>query len=101
MIPAEAKQRPVEAGEIRRGESLPRRLAVIGIIVEEQRQASAPVRKILDMYSHIILLRNGIPHGEGKAGVISVVINANTNELGALTGKLGMLKNVRVRSVML
>ena len=92
---------PGKAGDHDRDEALQRRLAVVGIIVEEQREAAASVRNVLDRFSNIILLRNGVPHGRSGTGVLSVILYANTNELGALTGKLGMIRNVRVRSVML
>ena len=78
-----------------------RRLAVVGMVVEDRRESGAQVRKILDAYSHLILLRNGVPCGKDDVGVVSVIVYADAGELGSLTGKLSQIQDVRVRSVTL
>ena len=63
--------------------------------------AGSRVNTVLSQFGGIIVARTGVPLPEAGGGVISLIVNANTNELGALTGKLGMIRHVRVRSVML
>ncbi|MGE4553828.1 MAG: TM1266 family iron-only hydrogenase system putative regulator [Desulfovibrionaceae bacterium] len=82
-------------------EALPRRMSVIGIVVSDRGFAGSRVNTVLSQFGNIIVARTGVPWREGGGGVISLIVDANTNELGALTGKLGMIRHVRVRSVML
>lgn len=81
--------------------SLPRRLSVVGVVVKDRSFAGSRVNMVLSQFGDIILARTGVPLMAERGGVISLIVNANTNELGALTGKLGMIRHVRVRSVML
>ena len=75
-----------------------KRIGVIGIIVENREEAAPHVNRILGEYGKIILGRMGIPNRERGINVISLIIEATTDEVGALTGKLGRLPHVRVRS---
>ncbi|WP_461211105.1 TM1266 family iron-only hydrogenase system putative regulator [Desulfocurvus sp. DL9XJH121] len=77
-----------------------KRIGIIGIIVGN-RQASAPkVNELLTEFGDIIVGRLGMPFRERGMSVIGLIIEATTDELGALTGKLGMLEDVRVKSLM-
>ncbi|MDD4733072.1 MAG: iron-only hydrogenase system regulator [Desulfovibrio sp.] len=82
-------------------ESTVRRLGVVGIVVADRRNMARKVNEILSDFGEIIVARTGVPHRERQVAVISVIIDATTNELGALTGRLGMLPQVRVKSLML
>ena len=42
----------------------------------------------------------GIPHHEKGVSVISLIVDGTTDDIGALTGKLGALKNVNVKSAL-
>ena len=44
--------------------------------------------------------RMGIPHLLKELSVIVVIVNATTDELGALTGKLGKVAGVSVKSAL-
>jgi putative iron-only hydrogenase system regulator len=43
----------------------------------------------------------GIPYRAKKVAVISLIVEGTTDELGSLTGKLGMLKGVHVCSALI
>ncbi|WP_066713557.1 TM1266 family iron-only hydrogenase system putative regulator [Clostridium sp. Marseille-P299] len=74
------------------------RIALIGIIVEDI-EASADVNRILHDYSTYIIGRMGIPYKEKKVNIISIAIDAENNVISSLSGKLGMIKGIRVKTM--
>ncbi len=76
-----------------------KRLGVIGIVVED-RQAVPMVNDILSRHAPIIIGRMGLPYREKELSVISLIVDGSTDEIGALTGKLGNLSGVTVKSAL-
>lgn len=74
------------------------RLAIIAIIVEEIEQTER-FNKILHNYSRYIIGRMGIPYQKKNVNVISVVVDAPNDVIGAISGKLGMIDNITVKTV--
>lgn len=74
------------------------KLALIGIIVEDL-DAAEPVNELLHTYSRYIVGRMGIPYRQKGVNVISVVIDGPDNVISALSGKLGMVKGIKVKSM--
>jgi putative iron-only hydrogenase system regulator len=74
------------------------RIAVVGVVVEDRVNAAQKVNEILSLHANIIVGRLGVPHKEKNAGVIALIINGTTDEIGSLTGKLGSINGVRVKS---
>lgn len=74
------------------------RLAIIAIIVEEIKQTEK-LNKILHDYSQYIIGRMGIPYQKKNVNVISVVVDAPNDIIGAISGKLGMIDNITVKTV--
>lgn len=73
------------------------RVGVVAIVVEDL--ISAPnVNQILHEYSSLIVGRMGIPYKEKQISVISIIVDGTTDEISALTGKLGKIKAVNVKS---
>ncbi|MEN8117841.1 MAG: TM1266 family iron-only hydrogenase system putative regulator [Bacteroidota bacterium] len=75
-----------------------KRLGFVGIIVEDREKCSGIVNDILSHFSEIILARTGLPNVKGNTSIITLVIDATTDELGVLTGKLGSVRGVSVKS---
>ena len=75
-----------------------KRLGFVGIIIEDRQKTSAIVNDILSQFSEIILARTGLPNAKENYSVITLVIDASTDELGVLTGKLGNIPGVSVKS---
>ena len=66
-----------------------------------QGTASVPaVNSLLSEYSSIILARQGLPIHHRNIHVISLVIEGTTEMISALTGKIGRLKDVEVKSIL-
>jgi len=75
-----------------------KRLGFVGIIINDRGASSGPVNEILSQFADLIIARTGIPRVKGNNCVISLVIDATTDELGTLTGKLGSIVGVSVKS---
>jgi putative iron-only hydrogenase system regulator len=75
------------------------RIGVVGIVVEDIEQAEN-VNAVLHEYAPIIVGRMGIPYKERNISVISLIIDGTSDEVSALTGKLGKIKNVHVKSAL-
>lgn len=58
------------------------------------------INSIISEHSEMILGRQGIPLRERSTSVISLVLEGDTDRMGSLTGKLGRLPGVKVKSVL-
>jgi putative iron-only hydrogenase system regulator len=76
-----------------------KRLGVVAIILEDKRYADQ-VNDILHAYNQIIIGRMGLPYKERKVAVISLIVDATSDEVSALTGKLGRIDGVTVKSAL-
>lgn len=74
------------------------RIAILGIIVED-RVSSGEVNRLLHEYGEYIIGRMGIPH-QNRCSIITIVMDCSNDTINALSGKLGRLKNVQVKSMM-
>ena len=69
------------------------RVAIIGIIVEEESSVEA-LNQILHEYSSFIIGRMGIPYPKKGINIISIAVDAPQDIISALSGKLGKLAGV-------
>lgn len=77
-----------------------KKIGVIAIIVKEGRKSIVKVNEILSDYAAEIHGRMGVPNLQKDVCVISLIVEMDSDTLGALTGKLGQLSGVTVKSVM-
>lgn len=77
-----------------------KRLGFVGIIVENRREQAASVNAVLSEFGDIIVGRMGIPYHERDCSVIALIVDADTDIVGALTGKLGKIPGVSVKSAL-
>ncbi|MFW5756163.1 MAG: TM1266 family iron-only hydrogenase system putative regulator [Tangfeifania sp.] len=75
-----------------------KRLGFAGIIIDNREKCSGIVNDILSEHAELILARTGLPNAKGNTSVITLVIDATTDEVGVLTGKLGRINGVSVKS---
>ena len=73
------------------------RVAVISIIVEQGGPVDT-LNELLHEYSDYIIGRMGIPYRKRGINIISVVIDAPQDAIAALSGKLGNLPNVSIKT---
>lgn len=74
-----------------------KRIAVTAIVVDNP-TAVAEVNSVLHDYNDIIIGRMGIPYRERGISLISVALDASPDKISSLTGKLGHIKGVSVKS---
>ena len=80
------------------GGKMETRIANISIIVYDN-EASEKINLILHDFGEYIIGRMGIPYKPKNVSVISVVLDAPNEVIGALAGKLGMVKDVSVKTI--
>ena len=77
-----------------------KRIGIIGVIVSDRQDSAPKVNSILGQYGDLVVGRMGLPYRERGVSVIGLIVEATTDELGAFTGKLGMLDGVKVKSLL-
>ncbi len=75
------------------------RIAVIGIVIKDRATAAEQVNKILAEHGEIIVGRMGLPYHDRDLNIISLIVDGNNDQIGALAGKIGNIKNVKVKSM--
>jgi aspartate ammonia-lyase len=76
-----------------------RRFGFVGIIVSHSASCGQDIQRILSESRDLIQGRMGLPHlNEDSLSVITLIVCATPEELGGMTGKLGRLKGVSVKS---
>ena len=70
-----------------------KRIAVIGIVVEEERSVEA-LNDILHTYRRYIIGRMGIPYRQKDISIISIAVDAPQDVISALSGRVGKLPGV-------
>lgn len=73
------------------------RIAIIAIVVENP-ESVGEMNRILHNFGEYIIGRMGIPYREKKISLISVAIDAPAEIISALTGKLGRVDGVTVKT---
>lgn len=74
------------------------RVALVGIVVEDK--AAVPrINEILSAYGEYIIGRMGVPHPQRGISIISVAIDAPSDVISALSGKLGNIRGVTSKTI--
>ena len=74
------------------------RIALLGIIVEDRASVEA-LNALLHQYGQYIVGRMGIPYRPRQVNIISVVMDAPSDKISSLAGKVGMLPGVNIKTI--
>lgn len=74
------------------------RIAMLGIVVEEESSAEA-LNRLLSEYKQYVVGRMGIPYRQRGINLISIVLDAPGDAISALSGKLGMLPGISAKTL--
>lgn len=74
------------------------RISVISIIIEDN-TCTARVNELLHEYGDYIIGRMGLPYRQRQLSIICIVMDAPSNAVSTLSGKLGMLSGVSTKTV--
>ena len=77
-----------------------RAVGVVAIIVKKRATRAPEVNQVLTEFGDVILGRMGLPHAARELNIITLIVDATTDQIGALTGKLGMIPEVTVKSTL-
>lgn len=71
------------------------------VIIDIENRAAAPhVNEVISRHAGIIIGRIGLPRADGHS-IISLILEGTTDEIGSLTGQLGRLDGIEVKSALL
>ena len=73
------------------------RVAVMSIIVENPDSVKA-LNDLLHTFSQFVIGRMGIPYRDKNINIISVAVDAPQNEISSLSGKIGKLNGVSIKT---
>ena len=74
------------------------RIAVIGAILENPKESQKQFNETIGNFKGIIKGRMGIPIDDKNIAVISITLEGDLDEINSLTGKLGNLNGVTVKT---
>lgn len=74
------------------------RVAIVGILVENMDSVKL-LNEILHEYGEHIIGRLGIPYPKKHVNVITVVVDAPQDVINALSGKIGRLNGITVKTI--
>ena len=74
------------------------RIGAISIIVEDADSVEA-LNAVLHEYASCVLGRMGIPYREKGVSIICLAVDAATDTINAMTGKIGRLPGVSAKAV--
>ncbi len=75
-----------------------KRIAVIGVILDDPQKDQESVNAIISQYSSIVRGRMGIPFALENASIVSLTVAGTVDEINSLTGKLGRIAGVSAGS---
>lgn len=74
------------------------KLSIIGIFIQSP-EAVAEVNELLHSYADKIVGRMGLPYRDRGVNVISVIIDAPSDDISALAGKLGKIDGISAKTM--
>ena len=75
-----------------------KRIGSVLILIEEKSSVSE-LNSIISEHGSIIIGRQGLPVQSSSNGLISLVLEGNTDQIASLTGQLGRLEGVSAKSI--
>lgn len=74
------------------------RVAIISVIVESYEDIEE-FNRLLHRYNEYIIGRMGVPYRKKNISVISVAVDAPADIINAISGKLGRLRGISVKTL--
>lgn len=77
-----------------------KRIGVVGIVIEDRKEVANELNKILSEQGDIILGRMGIPSREYNISMVSLIVEGTPDQVAAMTGKIGNLDGISIKSTL-
>ncbi len=78
-----------------------KRVGVVALLVSNREACADKVNAVISEFGSLVIGRMGVPYRERGVGVISLIVDGTTDELGAMTGRLGAITGVRIKTLLL
>ncbi|MDR1074390.1 MAG: iron-only hydrogenase system regulator [Treponema sp.] len=75
-----------------------KRIAVVGAVLEDPARTQKAFNEVVSAYKGIVKGRMGVPFEDENIAVISITVQAELDDINALTGKLGNIPGVTVKT---
>lgn len=75
------------------------RFYIVNIIVEDRQNAYRQVNELLHDFADVIRLRVGYPVPDENMAIILLIVKTTNDVIGSMSGKLGQVKGVKVKTV--
>jgi putative iron-only hydrogenase system regulator len=76
-----------------------KRIGIVAILADN-RESIPKMNTIASEFHEIIRARQGLPFSDKHIHIISLIVEGSTDQIGALTGKLGKLPGLKVKSML-
>ena len=77
-----------------------KRIGSILVLIEDKSSISK-VNSIISQHADIIIARQGLPVSNREISLISIVLEGDTDMIGSLSGQLGRINGIRVKSLVM
>ena len=77
-----------------------KRIGCVTIILERQQADVSTINELVSQFGDAVIGRLGLPYPERGVNIITLIVDASVERVSALTGKLGKLPGVQVKSLM-
>ena len=74
------------------------KIAVIGAVLDNPSKCQSEFNDLVSHYKTIIKGRMGVPFENADVSVVSIVVSGTLDEINGLTGKLGNIAGVNVKT---
>jgi putative iron-only hydrogenase system regulator len=77
-----------------------KRLGCVSIILDRQAASATDVNELITQFGDLVIGRLGLPYPSHGVNIITLITDSSVERQSALTGKLGKLPGVQVKSLM-
>lgn len=77
-----------------------KRIGVVAVIIHNRVEAIDRVNELLKTFGHLVIGRLGLPYPDRGVNIINLIVDASVEDVSSLTGKIGKIPGVQVRSLM-
>lgn len=77
-----------------------KRLGTVSIILDPRVTPVSTVNELISGFGDEVIGRMGLPHHDRGVSIITLITESSVERMSALTGKIGKLPGVQVKSLM-
>ena len=75
-----------------------KKIAIIAAVLDNPAVSQKRFNEVISIHKHLVRGRMGIPFVEEGIAVVSVTVMGNMDEINALTGRLGKIEHVTIKT---